>query len=102
MVEKLQNKGSLYLFLGYEDNHPEGAHRILGLKNLTIMISRDVRWLGRSYGDHFDTKPDKILEFTNLKSHDEGEEIIMVKGEIKVEEMPNSKREEQLSQEAKH
>jgi hypothetical protein len=51
------------------------------------MISRDVRWLGRSYGDHFDIKPDKILELTNLKSDDEGEEIIMVKGEMKVEEM---------------
>jgi hypothetical protein len=66
------------------------------------MISRDVRWLGRSYGDHSDIKPDKILEFTNLKSDDEGEEIIMEKGEMKVEEMPKNKRQEQSSQEAKH
>jgi hypothetical protein len=87
MVEKLQNKGSLCIFVGYEDNHPEDAYRVLDLKNLTMMISRDVRWLGKSYGDEFGNKSPKILEYTDLESDDD-EEVIVVKSERKIEEIP--------------
>jgi hypothetical protein len=53
MVEKLQNKGSLCLFVGYKKNHLENAYRVLDLKHITLMICRDVRWLGKSHNDHF-------------------------------------------------
>jgi hypothetical protein len=44
--EKLNNKGNEYIFVGYEDNRPQDAYRVFDLKNKTIMITRNVRWLG--------------------------------------------------------
>jgi hypothetical protein len=45
--EKLNNKVNECIFVGYEDTHPQDAYRIFDLKNKTIMITRNVRWLGR-------------------------------------------------------
>jgi hypothetical protein len=77
--EKLNNKGNECVFLGYEDNHPQDAFRVLDLKNMTIMITRDVKWLGRTYGDHFKLENSKILEFTNLEESDEEDDQIIIK-----------------------
>jgi hypothetical protein len=86
MVDKLQNKGSYCLFVGYEDNHPHDAYRVLDLKNLTIMITRDVRWLGKSYGSHFGNDENKLLEFTDLEDEDEDVVILHKPNETTKEE----------------
>jgi hypothetical protein len=88
MVEKLQNKGSLCIFVGYKDNHPQDAYRVLDLKNLTLMISRDIRWLGKSYGEHFGKNREKLLEYTDLESNNEFEDYVVIYGDSKAEEVP--------------
>jgi hypothetical protein len=93
MAETLQNKGSYCLFVWYEDNHPRDAYRVLDLKNLTIMIPRDVRWLGKTFGKQFDNDETKLLDYTKLESEDENEDIIILhKGEKVPEDL---KKEEQ-------
>ena len=74
--EKILNKGNECIFLGYEANHPKDAYRVLDLKNKTVMITRNVRWLGRSYGDHFKLDSPKTIQDTELESSD-NEEVIL-------------------------
>jgi hypothetical protein len=62
--EKLNNKGNECIFVGYEDNHPQDAYRVFDLKNKTIMITRNVRWLGQTFGEYF------MLEMENYKVSD--------------------------------
>jgi hypothetical protein len=82
----------LYIFVRYKDNHPEDAYRVPDLKNLTLRISRDVRWIGKSYGDHFGTESPKVLEYTNLESDDENTEVIVVRSEKIVEEVQKKQK----------
>jgi hypothetical protein len=51
------------------------------------MITRDVRWLGKSYGEHFNLKTKKNLENTELESSDDEEFIAMKVGEEQIEEI---------------
>ena len=89
MKEKISNKEERCIFLGYEDNHPGDAYRVLDLRTKTVMITRDVRWLGKTYGEVFDTKISKNLKDTDMKSSgDDSDEEILIrirKGEKKEE-----------------
>jgi hypothetical protein len=78
MVDKLQNKGGYCSFVGYEYNHPQDAYRVLDLNNLTIMITQDVRWLGKTYGSHIGNNETKLVEFTELESENKDEDIIIL------------------------
>jgi hypothetical protein len=59
-----------------DDNHPKDAYRVLDLKNKTVMITRNVKWLGRSYGDHFKLDSSKTIQDTELESSDNDEVIL--------------------------
>lgn len=48
---KLQDRGIPCMFLGYSDNHSGNVNRFLNLKTLKIIHSRDVIWLGKTYGE---------------------------------------------------
>ena len=52
------------MFVGYEDNCPKGANMILDLKNNITMITRDVRWFGKCYGEYFNLQNKKIMDDT--------------------------------------
>jgi hypothetical protein len=65
--------------VGYEDNHPQDAYRVLDLKNKTIMITRDMRWLGKTYGEYFGTQGPKNLENTDVEDSDDEGYIIFIR-----------------------
>jgi hypothetical protein len=84
--EKLNNKGNECIFVGYEDNHPQDAYRVFDLKNKTIMITRNVRWLGRTFGEYFKVSGEENLDDTNLEESDD-EEFITIRGEERSEDI---------------
>jgi hypothetical protein len=48
---KLENRGREYLFLGHAPNHADDTYRFLNLTTKKVIVSRDVVWLGKCYGD---------------------------------------------------
>ena len=51
MRGKLTDRGMPCMYLGRADNHSNDVYRFLNLKTNRIMLSRDVQWLNKSYGD---------------------------------------------------
>jgi hypothetical protein len=45
LPEKLSNKGNYCIMVGYPDDHPSDTYRVLDLKTLGIMLTRNVRQL---------------------------------------------------------
>jgi hypothetical protein len=73
LPEKVSNKGNHCLFLGYAEDHPKDTYRVLDLKNQSVMMTRNVRWLGKTHGEFFNGDEPKIIENTELESSDEKE-----------------------------
>jgi hypothetical protein len=84
--DKLNSKGNECIFVRYEDNHPQDAYRIFDLKNKTIIITRNMRWLGKTFGEYFKVAGEKILDNTKLEES-EDEEFITIREEEKPEEI---------------
>ena len=60
--------------------HLGDAYRVLDFKTKTVMITKDVRWIGKTYEEVFDVKIPKNLTNTDMgSSEDESEEEIFVK-----------------------
>jgi hypothetical protein len=72
-LSKLSNKGTHCLFLGYAEEHPKDTYRVLDLKNQLGMLTRNVRWLGKTHGEFFNGEEPKNIENTDLESSDEEE-----------------------------
>jgi hypothetical protein len=53
LPKKLSNKGNLCIMLGYPEDHPYDTYRALDLKTLGVMLTRNVRWTGKTYGEYF-------------------------------------------------
>jgi hypothetical protein len=43
---------------------------VFDLKNKSVMLARDVRWLGKTYSDYFNINPPKTTQDTDLESSD--------------------------------
>ena len=48
---KLNDRGTVGLFVGYPDNHADDVYRIFNIKTKQIIKSRDLVWLNLSYGN---------------------------------------------------
>ena len=59
---KMQDRGSIYMFVGYSDNHSGDTYDMLNWKTRKITQTRDVYWLNRMYFQ------DKIQEPNNNDS----------------------------------
>ena len=46
---KLENRGIIGLFMGYSPNHAEGVYRFYCPETKGMRISRDIKWLGKTY-----------------------------------------------------
>ena len=94
LKEKIANKGDKCIFIGYEDEHPGNTYRVLDLRTKTVMISRDVRWLGKTYGELFKNKIVKKFMDTDLGSSEEEseDEIILKIRKGNEEEVPEPKQ----------
>jgi hypothetical protein len=75
-LSKLSNKGTHCLFLGYAEDHPKDTYRVLDLKNQLVMLTRNVRWLGKTHGEFFNGEEPKNIENTDLESSDEEEFVL--------------------------
>jgi hypothetical protein len=52
MQPKLDDRGVICMFMGYPDYHPEGTYYMLNPEKKSIMVTRDVIFLGRMYFPH--------------------------------------------------
>ena len=86
LPEKIANKGNYCLFLGYESNHPHDTFRVLDLKKKSVMLTRNVRWLNKTYGEFFGTEGPKMVENTEFESSDEEICIKQIESEVEKEE----------------
>jgi hypothetical protein len=48
---KLANRGRVCMFLGHAPNHATDTFRFLNLQTMKVVVSRDVIWLNKCYGD---------------------------------------------------
>jgi hypothetical protein len=60
--EKLQDRGSPCIFVGYAEKHAGNVYRMYNIKTGQLRLSRDVKWLGRLYKDHDAASPLRIGE----------------------------------------
>ena len=49
---KLENRGIPVMYLGRARDHAADTHRFLNLQTEMVLISRDVIWLNKVYGDY--------------------------------------------------
>jgi hypothetical protein len=91
--ETMKDKGNLCVFLGLESNHPKDAYRVLDSKTKSIMITRDVRWLHKNYGEYYGTISPKTKQYTDLESSSD-EEIQIINNVKNKEEKLEPKRKE--------
>ncbi len=57
---KLNDRGTVGLFVGYPDNYANGVYRIFNIKTKQIIKSRDLVWLNLSYGNWNKSKNNNI------------------------------------------
>jgi hypothetical protein len=48
---KLSNQGTTCKFVGYTEHHSRDVYRMLNLITNTIINSRDIIWLNKTYGE---------------------------------------------------
>ena len=54
---KLMDCGDVLMFLGYSEDHVEGVFCFLKLKTNKVTHSRDVTWMGQTWGEFYKIKP---------------------------------------------
>jgi hypothetical protein len=67
---KLNDRGTLGLFVGYPDNHAKDAYRIFNMKAKQIIKSRDLVWLNLSYENWNTSKNNNIQPQNNEDTSD--------------------------------
>jgi len=50
-TNKLSDKGLKAIFLGYDDKHAGNVYRFMNPNTNRIILSRDVKWLSKRYGE---------------------------------------------------
>ena len=74
MSGKLNDKGNVCMMVGYAVNHAGDVYRMLNLKTKKICLSRDVTWLGKTYGDYYKVKDEVEVETIKEEEEEEKEE----------------------------
>ena len=64
---KIKNRGRLCMFVGYAKDHSGDVFRLLNLKTKKILMSRDVTWIGKTYGEYFNYKAKKMIAGEELE-----------------------------------
>ena len=77
--------------MGNEDNNPKDAYSVLDLKNRTIMITQDVRWLGKTFGGYFGVQGPKIIDHVEVEESDDENYIILRAEKTKEKEVEPEK-----------
>ena len=53
---KIKDQGKTCMFLGYSQNHTSGTYHMLNLCSKRIVLSRDVIWINKTYGEYISGK----------------------------------------------
>jgi hypothetical protein len=53
---KLSNRGTTCMFVGYTEHHSRDVYRMLNLTTNSIINSRDIIWLNKTYREWKDNK----------------------------------------------
>ena len=64
----------LCTFVGYPKDHASDTYRMLNLKTNKTIITRDIFWLDKLYGDHFNLKRKNVLDHLDREVELEEEE----------------------------
>jgi hypothetical protein len=92
---KLSDIGTVYVSVGYPVNHAHDVYRLLNPKTKSIIKSRDVVWLNKSYGAWMKSKNDTSF------SDDSDNEIDTLKNKIETEkpfnDAPNDGKNERVA-----
>ena len=51
LPEKQSIKGYHYIFLRYANDHPPDTYCVMDLITESVMLTRNVRWFGKAFGD---------------------------------------------------
>ena len=86
------------MFLGCAHNHTGGTYRMLNLRSKHVILSRDVIWLKKNYGEYVSRKENTMADSYVPQDEDDSNDwahikIDPVKNEIKTE---NVKTEENV------
>ena len=86
---KLENRGTISVFVGYATNHAGDVYRMFNMATQKISMPRDVIWLDKLYGDYFKLKKGERTIVSNSDSVDlssEEEELLDMtdKGAIEI------------------
>ena len=68
---KLENRGNYGMFVGYSTNHEKDVFRFLDLTTDRVRSSRDVTWLGKSYGEHKGFGKPKVVRLVEPDDDDD-------------------------------
>ena len=75
---KLADRGIPCVFVGYARNHAGNVYRMFNMKTNKVMITRDIIWIGKFYGDYMGITKKNVTHLMDGHdiSHDsEGEEL---------------------------
>jgi hypothetical protein len=53
---KLDDRGTTCIFVGYTDDHPSDTYRFINLSTNKLILSRDCRWLNKTYGQYINPR----------------------------------------------
>jgi hypothetical protein len=87
---KLSNKGTVCVYVGNAVNHADDVYRLLNPKTKSIIRSRDVVWLNKSYGAWIKSKNDTSV------SDDSDNKIDTLKNKIRTEKPFNDGENEKV------
>jgi hypothetical protein len=67
---KLEDRGYACIFVGYLDNHSGNVYRMYNLKTGKIVMSHDLTWLGKTWGEHVGITKRKMVRLTEAEESD--------------------------------
>ena len=60
-TNKLSDKGLKAIFVGYADKHAGNVYRFVNPNTNRIILSRDIKWLSKRYGEEKHVKPSFVM-----------------------------------------
>ena len=76
---KLKDRGMKAMFVGYADNHAGNVYRFVNLKTKRVILSRDITWMNKLYGDIYGQRD--VGKRYNLKDNTSEDKFIEIETE---------------------
>ena len=73
--QKLSNRGKTHIFVGYSSRHSSDVYRMYNLETKRVTVTRDIRWLGMTYGKYMSKEENLPDEQPACDDSDEDEDV---------------------------